>query len=461
MPNESSRFPISRGAGVLAGALLMTWPALFNRYPLLFPDSMTYLEGGRPTAQALFLHNLSDYYGMRSVIYSLGIFPFHWNVTLWPIVALNALVTAFVIWLVVRSILQRQTMWCYLVLCALLSLLTSLSWFVGLIMPDILTPVLCLSIYLLVFARETLSRVERLAVILIAGWAVASHATHLMIACGICVVLILPAVLRWQSMHRRLRAVGEVAMIVLLAAAAQVALNMYLNDDFSLYGDRPPFLMARVIADGPGRRYLEQHCVEPKYAICEDVHDLPDSTDSFLWSSDGVWERASEEKQMRLRREEIPFVLATIRTYPREQLLKSAVNFWQQLTTFGLNDLGSSKWLLKEFDQVLPKGRSSYLKSRQVRNALSLDFFTSVQICGVIGSLVVICLLAPYILRRRPARLIGLGLIIVATVIFNAFLTGVISGPEDRYQGRVIWLLPFLAGVLALDWRNFGKRAEP
>jgi hypothetical protein len=231
----------------------MTWPALFNRYPLLYPDSMTYLGDGRLVARALFLHELSDYYGMRSFIYSLGILPFHWNLTQWPVVALHALLTGFVVWLVVRSILSRQTVWCYLVLGALLSLLTSLSWFVSLIMPDTHGPVLYLCIYLLVFARETLSRVERLVVILIAWWAVASHATHLMLAAGMCVLLASLLVLRHQSTRRRLRAVGEVALIVLLAAAAQLALHAYLYGEPSLNGPRPTFLMARVIADGHGR----------------------------------------------------------------------------------------------------------------------------------------------------------------------------------------------------------------
>ena len=86
----------------------MAWPALLNRYPLLYPDSMTYLGDGRLVARALFLHRLSDYYGMRSFIYSLGILPWHWNVTAWPVVGLQALLTAFVIWLVVRSVVPRR-----------------------------------------------------------------------------------------------------------------------------------------------------------------------------------------------------------------------------------------------------------------------------------------------------------------------------------------------------------------
>ena len=243
---------------------------------------MTYLGDGRVLARAVFLHQLSEYYGMRSFIYSLGILPWHWNVTPWPVVAFQSLLTAYVLWLVVRSIVPRQTAKRYLILLALLSLFTSLSWYCSLIMPDILGPVLYLCIYLLVFARNDLTRADHVAVFLIAWWGVGSHATHLMLAGGLCILLVLLLILRRPFMQARWKAVGEVALIVVLAAAAQLALNDYLYGEPSLNGDRPPFLMARVIADGPGRWYLEKHCPEVKFAICDHVHDLPSDPDVFF-----------------------------------------------------------------------------------------------------------------------------------------------------------------------------------
>ncbi|MFZ0818552.1 MAG: hypothetical protein WAM91_00665 [Candidatus Acidiferrales bacterium] len=457
--NGTVRFLVWRGAAVLVGAFLMTWPALFNRYPLLYPDSMTYIGDGRLVARALFLHKLSEYYGFRSFIYSLGIFPFHWIFNLWAVVALQALLTSYVVWLVVRSILPRQTVWCFLALCLLLSLLTSMSWFASEIMPDILGPVLYLCIFLLVFARETLSRVERGGIILIAWWGVASHATHLILAAGLCVFLALLWVLRRKSTHIRLRAVCGVAMIVLLAAAAQVALHTYLYGEPSLNGERPPFLMARVIADGPGRWYLEQHCGQVKFAICEYVHNLPNDSDEFIWGENGIWQSASEEMENRLRREEIPFVLATLRAYPRAQISKSLANFWEQLTTFGF-ELDANDWVLKEFDNVLPSGRAHYLQSRQARDAIPFDFFVIVQYCAVIASLVLIAVFTILIWRHKTSRIVGLGTVILLTVVANAFVTGALSTVEDRYQSRVIWLLPFLACVLMLDWRSRRRPAN-
>jgi hypothetical protein len=271
--------------------------------------------------------------------------------------------------------------------------------------------------------------------------------------------LALLLVVRRPFMQARWKAVGEVALIVLLAAAAQLALNDYLYGEPSLNGDRPPFLMARIIADGPGRWYLEQHCPEVKFAICDHVHDLPTDPDIFLWGANGIWQNTDDESAQRLSREEMPFVLATLRAYPRQQLTKSAIAFWQQLAVFGLYDLDASDVILDEFDSVFPGARAHYLQSRQAQNTLPLEFFTSVGNWTAIFSLVVICAVAPFLWRKRSARLVGLSVVIVSTVLANALVTGPLSMVEDRFQSRIIWLSSFLAGLFVMVWLD--RRHHP
>jgi hypothetical protein len=63
--------------------------------------------------------------------------------------------------------------------------------------------------------------------------------------------------------------------------------------------------------------------------------------------------------------------------------------------------------------------------------------------------------------RHRSGRVTGLTTIIVMAVVANAAVTGILSNVEDRYQARVIWLVPLLAGVLVLEWLDstqFGQR---
>lgn len=449
----------SGGAAVAIGALFLSWPALYNRYPLLYPDSISYLGDGRTITEALFLHRLSDHYGMRSLIYSLGIYPFHWNRTPWPVAAIQALLTAYVIWLVVRSIVvpgtERRSIVLYLVFVTVLSVLTSASWFASLVMPDILGPVLYLCIYLVVCAPETLSRGEHFTVAAIAWFGAASHITHLVVAAGLCILLLLLMPIRQMQMRGRLKAVGEASLIVVLAAAGLAALNGYLSHRLSLNGDAPPFLTARVIGDGPGLRYLQQHCPQANLALCGYVRMLSadPSADDFLWSESGVLALASDETRERIEREDLRFLLAAVRAYPRAQLARSVRNFLEQLRACGVYVFDANAWMGSQIDEVLPGQNARYLKSLQAHNALPLDFFSDVLLhWTLIASVCAIVVFAIVLRSSLAPRLAGLGVAIVSTVVANAFVTGVFSSVEDRYQGRVVWLIPFLAGALALAW---------
>ena len=447
---------------VLAAALLMTWLAVYNGYALIYPDSMSYLSDGMAAGRAVLHHGFSYEYG-RSPLYSLVLLPLHRNVTPWPIVAWNALLTAYVLWLVVRSVLSRRTLSAYLSLVAALCLFTDLAWFVALIMPDILGPVLYLSIYLMVFAWDTLSRAERVAIPLLAWWAVASHASHLILAGGLCLFLPPFLALRREPARQWLSAVGRVAMVVGLAAAAQVGLNTYLYGKPSLSGRRPPFLMARVIADGPGRLYLQQHCATAHWSICDHLRELPDNVETFLWATDGIWISASEDGQDSLREDERPVVLGTVREFPGEELRLSASHFWRQLHTFGLGGYGPKPWVLQMFDSVLAGTRERYLRSRETHLTLHEEFFASVQDVTVIFSVLVIGLwtLRTRRMRRKwPPRLIGLTTVIAFVVIANAAVTGILANVEPRYQARVIWLVPLLAGVCLLAWLDQRRIAD-
>src|SRR5208337_5212352 len=112
-------------------------------------------------ARALFRQEFTDYYGFRSLIYSLGILPLHWHVTPWPIVAFNALLTSYVLWLLVRSLLSERVLFHFLTIVLVLSLFTGLGWLVGWIMPDLFGPLLYLSVVVVVFENERASCRER------------------------------------------------------------------------------------------------------------------------------------------------------------------------------------------------------------------------------------------------------------------------------------------------------------
>lgn len=457
MPTPTHR--VASVATVIAGAALLLWPAVYNGFPLLYPDSMTYLADGAPVARALFLHRFSDYYGLRSLLYSLVILPFHGNATVWPVAVLQCLLAGWVLWQTVRVLIPGIAPTGYLGLMAVLSLSTSLSWYAVFIMPDLLGPLTYLSLFLLVFPRGRLAVWERLSLGGIATWGAAAHATHLVLAAGLCAILALLAQFRQGNLRRRFSGVAQGMAAVALAALMQIGLNAYLYGVAEFDSERPPFLLARVIADGPGRQYLASHCDRAQWAVCAYRGTLRGDSDDFLWSGDGVFENASPQEQGRIRNEEMPLVLASFQAYPADQLRRSAANFRDQLLAFGLFGFDPNPWILEEFKVDLPAGQEAYRRSRQARGLLPLDGLSSFQAWTVCASLVVIAAVLAFGLRRLSLPMLALTVTIFSVVAGNAVLTGILSGVDDRYGCRVIWVIPLLAGLLLLDLENrFGQK---
>jgi len=461
-PASPGRLSTRVGANLFA-AIVLAWPAYYNRYPLLYPDSISYMGDGSNVARALFHREFSDYYGFRSLIYSLGILPFHLHVTPWPVVAFNALLASYVLWLLVRTLFQQLIVLHFLVIVLALSLFTGLGWLVGWVMPDLLGPLLYLSVFVLVFAGETLGVGERAALGAIAWWGVVAHASHLLLAIGLCPVLAAVLLLQGRGLRQSLRAVRPLAVILVVAVVSQVGLNWYLDDRPSLMGNRPPFLLARVLADGPGRWYVQKHCGVAPVGSCDQLKQVPDDAEDFLWGEHG-WVNASDDEQHQWNREEMPVVLGALSEYPRQELRIAAAHFWEQLLNYGVASYDANAWIAESIDVVLPGKSAVYQRSRQAHNLLDEDFFTSVQDWALYVSLLLIALWLIFARRLWTPRLSALSALILYVLLANAAVTGNFSNVEDRYQARVIWLLPLLALAFLLTWlgrRKSGRVPHP
>ena|SRR5271163_740951 len=91
-----------RTAGAVAvAAVLLLWPAFINGYPLVFSDTGTYLS------QAI-RHCLG---WDRPVFYSLFPMPSHMKLSTWPVVVVQALLTAHTLHLVSRALRSELPEW--------------------------------------------------------------------------------------------------------------------------------------------------------------------------------------------------------------------------------------------------------------------------------------------------------------------------------------------------------------
>ena len=99
-PGGAARRTPAHGAilPILTSAPLLLWPAALNGYPLVFADTGTYLS------QAI-----DHYIGWdRPPFYSLFMLPLHLTLTTWPVIIVQALLTAHVLHLLCRTLLPRH-----------------------------------------------------------------------------------------------------------------------------------------------------------------------------------------------------------------------------------------------------------------------------------------------------------------------------------------------------------------
>jgi hypothetical protein len=406
-------------------------------YPIVFADTGTYLS------QAV-----NRYAGWdRPVFYSLFMLPLHATVTVWPVVLVQALLTAWVLWLVGRVLASRLSVVAFASGVGGLSACTWLPWVVSELMPDLFTPLLVLVLCLLAWVPERLSPRERIALAGLATFMIATQQSSLPLACMLGAALLAGTRLIGTSAPAPLpRRWLLVTVPPALAILGLCTVNLAAFGRFAISPFGNVFLLARVIYDGPGMAVLRADCPVANWRLCPLISSFPPTSDDFLWSSQSPVRRAGGPKA--ISNEAAAIIWAALRADPAGEARAALANTLEQITRFASGE-GLTAWP----DEVTPwierdfpaRERAAYASARQQTGSLSVPPLLSAihrtaALSGVIGC----ALLLPIALRRRAACA-GFLLAVLLALPVSAAITGSLSAPHDRYQARIMWLPPFIA----------------
>ena len=432
------RLAVLRWLAVLVGGVLLCGPALLNGGAILFPDTVAYvIDGDR-------LFHLTAPLNVRPVFYGLAIRFLHWDHSLWPVLLAQGVVVSHLLLLTLRAVGAPMRALPFVVLTALLAALTPLAWTVSHALPDAFAGVLILSLFLLACCADRLTGLERAYLIVLATAACCFHLTHLVLGLALAAAVLAAYALRplWRPGLRPLLVTAPPVLALLAFALFSLALYQRL----SLAPNSPPYLLARVIADGPGRDYLRQSCPVEHYAICPYLDQLPPTEEGILWR---FLPAAPVADGRAIKAEASRVIDGTIAAYPLQvaahMLENTARQFVSIRATLDFDDAS-----VEGLQRFTPFMQADYRGSLQAKGQLGalLPAMNAVHAAVALAGLAACLWFGAACLAHgviRPALLIG-------TVLFalsvNAFASGALSGVFDRYQGRIIWLLPF-AGVAA------------
>jgi hypothetical protein len=432
----------SMAAYLAAASVLLSWVALFNGAPLVFADTISY-------ATAAFQREVS---GLFSIFYSIFILPLHRGISFWPIVFVQGALIAHFLNLTARYVLREEPRKLdLLIIIAALSIFSSLPWITGEILPDVFTPIVLLGILLLGYSADMLSRGELFYVAAVTVIAITTHLSHVPIAAGL-IVWCIGLQLMFSGGQLRIKQLGRLLVTFSLALSLMLLANWINSREFVLARNSNVFLLAKWIDEGPALAYLKKACPAEGYALCAYLPELEGKThDALKWGRNSPFAKVGTFDE--LEPEARAIVRATLYSYPYDIVRKALSDFVLQLSRFGTGEGLSQDFAQMVADQLRSVYGSAtatpFVESRQGQNRLPISEFRCLHLIGL-GAGVGLCLWSLWAKRDEPrGEFFLLCAFVFVGIVWNAAVTGALSGAYDRYLARVIWLICFV-GLLGL-----------
>ena len=425
---------VNRTAATLVSTGFLLMIALWNGYPLVYSDTSTYLSSGfvldtpidRPITYGLFMR-----------VCSLS----GW--TLWGVVLAQSLLLAHVLGLALRSLGITQV-WIRAGVIGASAIATGLPFVSGQLITDVFTPILFMTLFLLLWAVD-LSKRERILLYLLYLLSYAMHMSHIALVAMVLVgVLVLRPLIGRGGVAPRW---GTWVALLLISAVGTLAMGP------SLSKSKNTFFAARMAEHGILQRYLEKNCGTEHLILCERLGSIPYSADAFLWADDSP-------KHLYPSRREMEMEFAKIRSgsFSDGELrwlhIKAAANsLGEQMMRFAVGDgngaFGPGTLLYERVEAYVPGDAAMYSSARQMdldpfyASMLAFNRWYDVMMALALAALLLALAVKYRWFKARPL-LVVLLVFLLGAYVLNAGVNAGLVMVADRFGTKMAWSIPFL-----------------
>jgi len=473
----------------LVGAVMLMMATMVMGRPSVFTDTDDYYAQGRSIVRALDrwafhgvpilkwddvqyrlshddggdeepVHNQD---GARSAYYGFALYVLQSIGTLWLFAFAQAVVAAGLIYALWRAAAPKAADWTYVAMMGGLAALSTLPVYTGFAMPDVFAGFAAVSTILLMIYPDRFNWRAQLALWALLAAAMNFHMSNLitsMVLTAASIAALIWFRAPWGDLIKRGATVLMAAVVAIGGATAYAKMVQWRSGDEL---GHPPFLTARVLADGPGRAYLQHACKDGSpYVICAFKWLPLDDSEDILWSDDaerGIFNLSEFPLRQQMEHQDVKFALGSTLYDPLGQIKVSLDNWRQQIFNIRLDEpllnpgfyLHDQYWKTTNLPKLI-KSTGSQCGRTPGNCATRFDPEAMALLDGVIA-FAAAGFVAWRLQRIGFARMwrrrdfddpvfrasIAAVLLIVA-VILNAAVCGAISGPFPRYQARIVWL---------------------
>jgi hypothetical protein len=448
--NNQSRYPMPakkmlRYCVIIIGTLLLMIPAFYNHYPLVNPDTATYIASGFK------LETPMD----RPITYGLFIRAASLNgISLWLVIFAQGLIVSALICALVQRLSggNRFLLHSFLTI-VILSLFTSLSWVVSQVQPDVFTSVGVMTVILILLNRG--SKASVLWYYLLFFICAAMHLSH---------PLLFSALIAFLFLFRRFLYSKQIAdfnrkllVMLVLSLSSLVLMGAALSKSSHV------FLVGSLLEKGVLKKYLDDQCDVKHYRLCVYKDALPMKLDDFIWNDSSPLYKVGDWKGSKTEFKDMIHGVFTSRKYLWAYGGATLRQALCQAVTFGIGDgntafvTGSNvnNQVVQYFPRELKYFNAAGQNTAGVRQLLTWpnQLFAVVVLLSL--SLVAIMMTG----SKIPSTDTRVAIVVCASgLLLNIADIAACSVTNGRYGCKMIWLIPFCAIICLFQWGNMRSR---
>ncbi len=443
-------------AFLITGSLIFSCFALYNKYPLVFPDTGTYIR---------YAFELIVPYD-RPIMYSLFVRYTSLGSSLWLVVYAQGIIVTYLVFLCIKCLSEvTRPFLTSLIVITILSAFTGVSIYCSQLMPDIFTSITILSFILLVAIKNNTKK-NTVILILILIASTCCHLSHLVVIFFMLIAYTIGYVYNrknTESVFTKSKLIF-ISIVVFTSILSVPSIHYLFKGGFNFSKTSHIFTIARMSENGILKKFLNENCNGNSYMLCHYKDSLPNNSSVFLWDYNsplyktGGWDNSKNE-YTRIIHETLttPKFLYMQISEGLKAFLKQLVRIESGNLTPNLKGSPPHSVIDQHYNSEIGEYEIAEQYSGNFRNEYMREFndkqLLFVLISGVSLLSIIIILMnnkTNLLLKDESRSILILIVLIITGIVANAFVCGALSVPDGRYQNRVIWLLPFLVILLLL-----------
>ena len=439
---------MAKYSAIVLGALLLLIPAYYNHYPLVNPDTATYLASGFKPETPL----------DRPITYGLLLWLFSLNgLSLWLAVFAQALIVSWLVFSITAKLGGgKRYLLKGMIIMLLLSLSSSLSWVVCQVQPDIFTSIGMLCVILVLIGDS--NKWVMLLLYVLFFITVAVHLSHplLFAALVVCLFVARKYFFKTES-YRQLN--RRLVTLFILSTTSIALMGSALSKSSHVY------IVGSLLEKGVLKKYLDDNCAVKNYKLCAYKDSLPLKSDDFIWVSTSPLYKAGDWKGSKPDFRDMIHGIFTSPKYLSIYLQASASQAMRQAMTNNIGDgndaFPSGTNVHNRIAEYFPREVARFNGAAQNNRDLHNELIWPNRIFAIV-IILSLCIIVYAFLRWKHMdnRVRTVFAVCITGIILNYLDIAAFSTVNGRYGCKMVWLLPFCAMVYLFNRQQVKRPVE-